>query len=89
MTEDQAQKKWCPLVRAEGGNNVNIETDKGKLPIFRPKCIASDCMMWSWDDPISQHIEKGTYHSAHMATEYPDKYTLCPPIGYCGLTRNQ
>jgi hypothetical protein len=55
MKEDEAQNKWCPMVRylavfvndsgkreCSGGYNRGAE-DSG---INKARCIASDCMMW-------------------------------------------
>jgi len=62
MTEDEAKKKWCPMVRAGDVNTYGcatlagawnsymqkVDVDKYKL-IRNPKearCLASKCMMW-------------------------------------------
>ena len=49
MTEKEAGMKWCPMIRVANGDNVNIEMmkDGSRLPVFRPPCIASKCMMWT------------------------------------------
>jgi hypothetical protein len=48
VTEEEAKKKWCPMVRAinhgqtKAASNRDIDGD-----IFnKDRCIASDCMMW-------------------------------------------
>ena len=45
MTEAEAKTKWCPHVRIrfDGTDQPACNMEKGKV---RPKCIASDCMMW-------------------------------------------
>ena len=57
MTEDEAKKKWCPMVRgATFGvafvNNrfemrFNPEDSRGGAEYVT--CIGSACMMWRWD----------------------------------------
>jgi hypothetical protein len=54
MTEDQAKKKWCPMVRLYGDDWITRLTD-GRLKAISDgdvtkvtKCIGSDCMMWRW-----------------------------------------
>lgn len=56
MTEDEARKKWCPMVRTglTAGMAVNHHTfDTARDPELRTqgvaeetRCRASDCMMW-------------------------------------------
>lgn len=53
MTEDDARQKWCPMVRyplwpdeCSGGNEG-------------ARCIASDCMMWRWDEDANELAETG------------------------------
>lgn len=53
MTEDEAKKKWCPLVRYK----FSSESDRPSCnrDIFSKgvmedgtRCIASECMAWRW-----------------------------------------
>lgn len=51
MTEDEAKKKWCPMVRTGmvAGMAVNHHVDMqpgGDGVYHQSRCIASDCMMW-------------------------------------------
>lgn len=53
MTEDEARKKWCPMVRTGlvHGMAVNHHIDmepKGQGVHDETRCIASECMMWRW-----------------------------------------
>jgi hypothetical protein len=50
MTEDEAEKKWCPFVRDEdGGSNVSNES---RVPHWST-CVGSECMAWRWDTLIA------------------------------------
>jgi hypothetical protein len=51
MTEEEAKKKWCPMVRTglTMGMAVNHHVDMtpgGQGVHDETRCIASDCMMW-------------------------------------------
>jgi hypothetical protein len=48
MTEEEAKKKWCPMVRIAHENVVANRTDGYGDNNFHKLqcCIASDCMMW-------------------------------------------
>lgn len=52
---EAAKKMWCPMVRVL---NFQAAPDHN-YPINRPtgdfNCIATDCMMWHWDDPATGH----------------------------------
>ena len=59
MTEDEAKTKWCPVVRAayvagdaHGIAAVNRNPDKTNNTTS-VNCIASECMMWRWDEQQS------------------------------------
>ena len=47
LTEEQAQTKWCPLVRVSQGPNrpqrIDEDTTESHL-----NCLASNCMFWRW-----------------------------------------
>ena len=86
MTEEEARKKWCPMMRTvekwehgtTGPRNcvVNIEGDKGEIvcdKLIGCQCIASDCMMW-------RPTDNETRPSA------PDYVAaISEPAGFCGL----
>jgi hypothetical protein len=72
MTEDEAKKKWCPLVRnnplAPDESYAGVTTRDNK-PDYERNCIASACMMWREADRV----------------EDPENYGTYIPTGYCGL----
>jgi hypothetical protein len=47
VTEDEAKKMWCPMVRIRiggiGSAAINSETEHHPY-----NCAASECMMWRW-----------------------------------------
>ena len=49
MTEDEAKKKWCPMVRDGIEPMGNTAGDENRIPDWS-LCIASDCMMWRWSE---------------------------------------
>ncbi len=72
-TEEEAKTKWCPMVRmarvvAEDGGGVPKVAATSNRGAF---CIASDCMMWRWDNG------SGYEHADGSKTD--------PERGYCGL----
>jgi hypothetical protein len=87
MTEDEAKTKWCPFVRYSAAfDDYASNRWKQGLPEDEPhalnpvpcRCIASECMVWRWDQ-------------TRWATEYDDRGLLMRPPkdgvprGYCGL----
>ena len=60
MTESEAKDKWCPL-------NSWFEQTNDKS-----KCIASDCMMWTWNRSAVGKVS--------------DLSNVPLNDGYCGLT---
>lgn len=44
MTEEEAKKRWCPMVR-HGDNARNRTYNEGAM-VLSFACIASDCMMF-------------------------------------------
>jgi hypothetical protein len=47
MTEEEAKKKWCPMVRHGDSARNRTYNEGAMLQAFA--CIASDCMMWRED----------------------------------------
>lgn len=50
-TEDEAKSKWCPMARVhcpDAGCSDNRDADGERLGVAN--CVASDCMLWCWDD---------------------------------------
>ena len=55
MTEKEAKKKWCPMIRFQIGlDNAAWQgvayTNRGEemRPPESVRCITSECMMWRW-----------------------------------------
>lgn len=49
MTEEEAKKKWCPMVRliaTQESIQPVYNRAANESPINLTACIASDCMMW-------------------------------------------
>lgn len=46
MTEEEAKKKWCPMVRAGHVAGMAVNTEPNGDFVEATRCIASDCMMW-------------------------------------------
>lgn len=50
LTEEDAQKNWCPFVRAVGGGYEtarNCEPKSERTPSYA-RCVSSSCMAWRW-----------------------------------------
>jgi hypothetical protein len=71
-TEQEARKKWCPMVRHPGWMENPGSWNRGEA--FNCNCIASDCMMWRWTGECKTGVPI-TSISKHGPTE----------LGYCGL----
>jgi hypothetical protein len=77
MTEDEAKKKWCPMVRVGEGSSTDNRNCSAGIVNKNPGegsqwncCIASSCMMWRCAD---------SYFSTTTGT------VRKPDTGYCGL----
>ena len=84
MKEEEAKKKWCPWARVSTlvtGVDFN-ESPVGGAACNRPPkgdstmnddalCIASDCMMWFWDEWMLDKNQRVTTEGCS---------------GHCGLT---
>lgn len=53
MTEEEAKKKWCPMVRHLSGDQDESDNPCNRVGYGNVlddgewnRCIASDCMMW-------------------------------------------
>ena len=58
MTEAEARKKWCPMVRFDGDEGGTFNRGAASDPTningghnFRCSCVGSRCMFWGWGDP--------------------------------------
>ena len=72
MTEDEARKKWCPMVRWTSHDCEAKYADPFENRGEACNCIASECMMWQW--------EKGT-----AIVDGGLQADVQLDIGYCGL----
>jgi hypothetical protein len=50
LTEKEAREKWCPMVRYSSGTGDDAANRFGVTSPAVCRCIASDCMMWRWDE---------------------------------------
>ncbi len=68
VTEAKARTKICPFRRISEG-----EETYGLAVI--PRCCASDCMLWEFDEPMF---------------DGPDSYVAEPgPTGHCGMVKQE
>ena len=78
MTEEEARKKWCPMVRitleTEHWEAMNNREQPLTADGSRTKCIASDCMMWIAIDNECRPSAPGSVEAI-----------VSEPAGYCGL----
>lgn len=63
MTEDEAKKKWCPMVRHAADRDGGFHVTNGQKSAGFQNCIASDCMMWQWDNNPKQ--PECDYYNGH------------------------
>ncbi len=80
MTEDEARKKWCPMVRHSDEDNESASNKCG-TPFGEcvgegkwNKCIASNCAIWTWDSVPEWTYEKNSFVDVPSTTQ-----------GHCGL----
>lgn len=62
MEEEEAKKKWCPMVRftlAPQNSILDVIGNRSAItPKYTTNCIASECMMWRWQSlPVSKPID--------------------------------
>jgi hypothetical protein len=100
-TEDQASKKWCPMVRVGvmpthgGPAGINDHSTE-----FRGNCIASDCAMWRWSPTTKREHVMGCGYDIPMPSGDPGDWDKSESdggwvesdarlnrrrLGYCGL----
>jgi len=71
MNEEEAKKKWCPMVRISIGDSAC--TNRGDIDkVASIACIASKCMLWRWNPPTVIAVPEGV--EEHRTAS-----------GYCGL----
>lgn len=89
-TEDKAKTKWCPhalLPGEEPGVSYNRHHLEASDFIIQhgTNCIASDCMMWQWDENNWQCPECSTWFNSETICH--EKTTIHKQNGHCGLTK--
>ena len=47
MTEEDAKKRWCPMVRVNYANLTDVGHARAEMS---SRCIGSGCMMWRTSD---------------------------------------
>lgn len=81
MKEEEAKTKWCPKSIASaleectmGVTTYTYNRDgTGGIP-DECKCIASDCMVWVWEDPSGKRrdntmLDKSNYGHCGLANQ--------------------
>ena len=95
MTEEEAKTKWCPHVRVRYDGDpvaVNMQHSDWASDEKRPKCIASDCMMWVQDtsywakDGRRIPTESDEFNN-YLTPEDGGFETVCE--GHCGLSHGK
>ena len=81
MTESDARKRWCPMVRlaydtVSANRFVNDPRSGMTTPDADCCCIASSCMMWKW----VQTPEQAAFVNAQANAGQVEN-------GHCGLTK--
>lgn len=88
LTEEQAKKKWCPLVRAltDGKASGNCTTDVRFAK--QSLCIGSNCMFWRWGDNEPRPEDLYDVHQMYRFRDVPHddfiKHVVETRRGYCG-----
>ncbi len=58
MIEDEAKKKWCPMVRhGYGSEGVGVNRIHNNKTPSTSNCIGSNCMMWVHDQSVNDFID--------------------------------
>ncbi len=54
LTEEEAKKNWCPMVRFSTGADDNNASNRWKGNLVPPECacLASGCMLWRWEKDL-------------------------------------
>ena len=91
MTEEEAKKKWCPVVHytcndkwliSPAGRKAIFDEERSLVTV-EDNCIGSHCMAWRWQE----NIKSTTYNSVErsMIIFYETDAKI---YGYCGLAGN-
>ena len=83
MTEDEATKKWCPMVRAgnEAGCNRNGPPIINGRQVTITHCIASECMWWTWEYDLEVSEDSNSLGYCE------EKLVRSKTKGYCGACK--
>lgn len=73
-TEEQAKKRWCPVVVIMATNGTSDAKN----------CIASQCMWWRWAETwvVKETGEPAQAGEIYVNDEIEIKFTV---DGYCGI----
>lgn len=72
-TEEEAKKKWCPMVRVSKSEFDGFFDNRQGNGVVT-YCIGSQCMVWVWGQDYVRDTEEG-------------KIALNNAQGYCGLVK--
>jgi len=51
MTESEAREKWCAMTQIAVQGAEDMRTNRDHITgDVQHACIASDCMLWKWED---------------------------------------
>jgi hypothetical protein len=86
MTEEEANRKWCPAIRLTAAN-LDWCTNRGDNPkvdgsIF---CIGSGCMAWRWFERITNKDALDRERNSFMSMPKVVATYENTEHGYCGL----
>lgn len=83
LTEKEAKKRWCPMVRCESLVEPNVASNRWYDEDLATnwsysRCIASECMMWQWMGELEI-----------IGVGEPAEEQRVYERGYCGLARRR
>jgi hypothetical protein len=73
MTEDEAEKKWCPKTNLADNTGGYNRLKGGSMP-QGATCLGTGCMWWRWAKPLQ----------GQTLRDVIDPKTPNPASGYCG-----
>ena len=83
MTEAEAKKKWCPMVRFNYCGLTITDNNRcdGK---GGGNCIASGCMVWR-NQPMVRDTDSGELYPDNGNVMFSFGYEIVEGHGFCGL----